>query len=45
MLRPQPDDDPVIAVSDSEEDLFAQLPAYDVVDGELLPRSRAEKRG
>ncbi len=41
--RPDPPADPPEPQS-SEEALFAEIPAFDVVDGELMPRSRKRRR-
>ncbi|GAD34881.1 hypothetical protein MTS1_02252 [Microbacterium sp. TS-1] len=44
MIDPRPDDELEPKPTGSlDEDVFADLPAFDVVDGELMPR--APKRG
>jgi len=41
----RPDDEPEQQHAGlPEDDLFADLPAFDVIDGELMPRARDRRR-
>lgn len=42
---PRPDDEPApMSPGADDDDLFADLPAFDVIDGELMPRARSRGR-
>lgn len=41
--RPEDESEP-LSLGSLDDDVFADLPAFDVVDGELMPRARDRRR-